>query len=136
MLKNFVFQRKNVLYVNISFIYLKRKKKLLARREQCKNQYFSKFILANTIIMFRMTHMTELTDRQAEILKYIIRYKEDHGMSPTIREIGDGTGITVKGASDHVQALIKKGYISTRDKLSRSIVVLKLPGSAAEEHRI
>jgi repressor LexA len=80
--------------------------------------------------------MTELTDRQAEILKYIIRYKEDHGMSPTIREIGDGNGITVKGASDHVQALIKKGYISTRDKLSRSIVVLKLPGSAAEEHRI
>lgn len=80
--------------------------------------------------------MTELTDRQAEILNYIIRYKEDHGMSPTIREIGDGNGITVKGASDHVQALIRKGYLSSREKLSRSIVVLKLPESPAVEYKI
>lgn len=75
--------------------------------------------------------MTELTDRQAEILKYIIRYKEDHGMSPSFREIAEGNGITVKGASDHVQALIRKGYLSSREKLSRSIVVLRLPESAA-----
>ena len=79
------------------------------------------------------TDITKLkaTDRQIEILQFIIKYKEEQGMSPTIREIGDGTGITVKGASDHVQALIRKGYLSSREKLSRSLIVLRLPENAA-----
>jgi len=75
--------------------------------------------------------MEKATDRQIEILKFIIRFKEDNGMSPTIREIGDNNGITIGAANDHVQALIRKGYLSSREKLSRSLIVLKLPERSA-----
>jgi SOS-response transcriptional repressor LexA len=71
--------------------------------------------------------MKKATDRQIVILNYIIKYKQDHGRSPSFREIADANGINGKGAFDHVEALVKKGYLETTPKISRSIVVLRLP---------
>lgn len=68
--------------------------------------------------------MRQLTDRQEEILQYIIQCRDKNGAPPTIREIGHRFCIQEKGAWDHVSALEKKGYIKRREKKSRGIIIL------------
>jgi repressor LexA len=69
--------------------------------------------------------MKELTLRQREVLRFIIGHIRNNAYPPTIREIGDHFGISVKGAYDHVDALRKKGFVRMGDKRSRTIEVLK-----------
>lgn len=65
----------------------------------------------------------ELTKRQREILDYIIECVRDHGLPPTIAEIGDEFGIaSTNGVNDHLVALEKKGYIERSSK-ARGILV-------------
>lgn len=71
--------------------------------------------------------MAELTVRQAEILKFIIDYKKREDMAPSFREIGDNFGLEVKPVNDHLQALKKKGYLTWKERISRSIKILKVP---------
>jgi len=66
----------------------------------------------------------ELTDKQQMIFAYIKEKINESGFPPTVREIGDRFGITVKGAYDHLKAIEKKGYIKTEQNKSRAIVVL------------
>jgi repressor LexA len=68
--------------------------------------------------------MKELTARQKEILSFIDLFKWDHSYSPTIREIADHFGISVKGAHDHVIALRKKGSLRQENKRSRTMEVV------------
>ncbi len=65
----------------------------------------------------------ELTEKQQMVLQYIREKIAESGFPPTIREIGDRFGITVKGAYDHIKAIEKKGYIKTFQNKSRAIVV-------------
>lgn len=54
----------------------------------------------------------ELAPRQREILEYIATVMDQRGIAPTYREIGDALGIrSTNGVSDHVKALVKKGYL-------------------------
>ncbi|MDR0908523.1 MAG: transcriptional repressor LexA [Spirochaetaceae bacterium] len=64
--------------------------------------------------------MKGLTDRQQEVLKFIIQYGREHAYPPTIRELADHFGISIKGAYDHISALVKKGQL-TRGRQSRTI---------------
>lgn len=66
----------------------------------------------------------DLTDKQQMIFEFIKATINDSGFPPTVREIGDRFGITVKGAYDHLKAIEKKGYIRTEQNKSRAIVVL------------
>ncbi|MGL4369121.1 MAG: transcriptional repressor LexA [Spirochaetota bacterium] len=66
----------------------------------------------------------ELTDRQDEIFSFIKNRIHDTGIPPTVREIGDSFGITVKGAYDHLKAIEKKGYLRCEQNKSRSIELL------------
>jgi len=66
----------------------------------------------------------DLTDKQQLIFQFIKEKIIDSGFPPTVREIGDSFGITVKGAYDHLKAIEKKGYIRTEQNKSRAIVVL------------
>jgi repressor LexA len=68
--------------------------------------------------------MKELTDRQREVLTFIIRFIDSHTYPPTIREIAEHFEISIKGAHDHVTALKKKGYVKN-DKRSRTMEVIK-----------
>lgn len=64
-----------------------------------------------------------LTDRQKEILDYIIECIRDEGRPPTVAEIGERYGIaSTNGVNDHLLALKKKGYIERSSK-ARSIRV-------------
>lgn len=68
--------------------------------------------------------MHGLTDRQNKIYEFIKNTIRDSGFPPTVREIGDQFGITVKGAYDHLKAIEKKGFIKTAQNKSRAIVVI------------
>ncbi|MBP5751486.1 MAG: repressor LexA, partial [Treponema sp.] len=69
--------------------------------------------------------MKNLTDRQREVLIFIAQFTEDNVFPPTVREIGEHFGISLRAVQDHVAALQKKGYLSQSQKRSRSIRVLK-----------
>lgn len=56
--------------------------------------------------------MEDLAPRQREILEYIAAIVDQKGVAPTYREIGDALNIkSTNGVSDHVKALIRKGYL-------------------------
>ena len=68
----------------------------------------------------------ELTDRQKEILNYILRTSEERGFPPTIREIGEEMEIrSTNGVNDHLKALERKGFLTRGEQTSRSLVPTK-----------
>lgn len=74
--------------------------------------------------------MEDLAPRQREILEYIAASVDQKGIAPTYREIGDALGIrSTNGVSDHVKALIRKGYL-TRSAASGSARSLRLSAMA------
>jgi repressor LexA len=67
--------------------------------------------------------MDELTDRQREILSFIVKETESRGFPPTIREIGQHMDIrSTNGVNDHLKALERKGYLTRGEQQSRSLV--------------
>ena len=70
--------------------------------------------------------MEELTDRQKQILHFIVRESESKGFPPTIREIGEQMEIrSTNGVNDHLKALERKGYLTRGEQQSRSLVPTK-----------
>ena len=66
-----------------------------------------------------------LTQRQKEILEFIISHIEQYGYPPSIPEIQEKFSFKSPNAvSDHLEALEKKGYIARRPHKSRGIEVL------------
>lgn len=67
-----------------------------------------------------------MTKRQHEILLTINDYIQSEGMSPTVREICDMTGLkstsTVHG---YIKRLEKQGYIKIKQGSARSIRIVK-----------
>lgn len=68
--------------------------------------------------------MKNLTDRQREVLDFIAQFTDENVYPPTVREIGEHFGISLRAVQDHIAALQKKGYLSLCQKRSRSIRVL------------
>ncbi len=68
----------------------------------------------------------ELTGRQKEILEFIYTHIREEGYPPTVREIGEKFSLTSTGSvRDHLNALIRKGYIEKTPALSRGIRLAK-----------
>jgi repressor LexA len=64
-----------------------------------------------------------LSERQRQILDFIGRYAEHHGVSPSFREIGDAVGLkAISAVSYQVEQLQAKGFLSRRDRMPRTIV--------------
>jgi repressor LexA len=56
--------------------------------------------------------MQDLPPRQRELLDFVAAFSDQHGIPPSLREIGDALGIrSTNGVSDQVKALVKKGYL-------------------------
>jgi repressor LexA len=66
-----------------------------------------------------------LTKRQQEILEFIETYVEEHGVPPSVREVGGRFQIYPRAAHDHLRALERKGFIQRTPLKSRSIQVTK-----------
>ena len=61
--------------------------------------------------MPRKSTSSTLTPRQMEILRLIHHYRQRHGYSPTMQEIGDQLGLTKVTVFEHVGALERKGLV-------------------------
>ena len=68
--------------------------------------------------------MKGITDRQKEVLTYISNYTEENSYPPTVRDISEHFGISLRAVQDHILALQKKGFLSQSQKKARSIRVL------------
>ncbi|MCO4743521.1 MAG: transcriptional repressor LexA [Proteobacteria bacterium] len=56
--------------------------------------------------------MEDLSPRQTDILEFILGAIDQSGVAPSYREIGAALGIgSTNGVSDHIKALIRKGYL-------------------------
>ena len=68
--------------------------------------------------------MTSLTKRQRQILDFVERNQQSHGMAPSLREIAAHFGFrSMSSAMDHVRALRKKGVLA-EDRRARSLRVI------------
>lgn len=70
--------------------------------------------------------MERLTQREYEVYTYIIKYREEQGFSPSLRDICKGCYLaSTNSASYYIDQLVKKGMISYVPKVSRSIIIVK-----------
>ena len=69
----------------------------------------------------------ELTKRQKAVLDFIIDYIQENQRPPTVREIAEEFGFTVKGAYDYLRVLERKGWIEREGNRSRAIRILEYP---------
>ncbi len=68
--------------------------------------------------------MKPYTPRQKAILGFIARYQRDHGVSPTLEEIGHEFGVHRVTIFQHVNALERRGALRRSAQLARSIEIL------------
>lgn len=68
--------------------------------------------------------MAELTQRQREVLEFVIDRQQRFGAIPTVREIADHFGFSSpNAAAQHLRLIEKKGYIRLLKGRARGIVV-------------
>lgn len=82
-----------------------------------------------------MSRLRHLTEKQYQVLEYILKYMTLHETAPLIREIQEGCRITTyKSAIDRLNALERKGFIKRMLNKHRGIHVLKqVPQATSEE---
>src|SRR5436190_19213389 len=64
------------------------------------------------------------TPKQRAILQFIADYRRDHGVSPTLEEIGGEFGVHRVTIFQHVNALEQRGAIRRTAQLARSIEII------------
>jgi len=79
--------------------------------------------------------MNALTERQAEVLRYIIAYQALNGYAPTLENITQTFNWGSRNAAaHHLKAIAKKGYLSLKPGAARTIRVLRrVDGSSLAE---
>ena len=70
-----------------------------------------------------MPRTKDLTPRQRETLEWITQFIGEHGMPPTVREIGTAFGIKSSSTFDRLKALERKGYLRRGALGARSLIV-------------
>lgn len=67
-----------------------------------------------------------ITEREKDLLNYVIRFKEVNGYSPTIREIAKGINTnSLNHVKDMMYDLQDKGYLTFKPNSPRTIRILK-----------
>lgn len=67
------------------------------------------------------------TKKQRELLDFIAAFIQEHGYSPSYREIMNGLQYTsVATVALHVNNLIRRGHLIKRDRSARSLEVVKV----------
>jgi repressor LexA len=66
-----------------------------------------------------------VNDKARAIFDFLVRYSQEHGSSPTIREIGEEFGIRSTNGVRHYLAILEKaGYIARHSNKARMIQIL------------
>lgn len=63
----------------------------------------------------------KLTEKQLECLKFVFEFYSKHLHYPSRREIAEAMHVSAPGANQHIEALIKKGYLLRVAGESRNI---------------
>ena len=63
--------------------------------------------------------MKQITQVQKNVLNYIADFIDENAYPPTVREVSDHFGKSIRAVQDNLVALQKKGYISLVQKKSR-----------------
>lgn len=72
------------------------------------------------------------TKKQRELLQFIEQFIQEHGYSPSYREIMNGCSYTsVATVAAHVNNLIARGHLKKRDNSARSLEVVEANGIAS-----
>jgi len=67
-----------------------------------------------------------LNDKARAIYDYLVRYAEERGFPPTIREVGEEFGInSTNGVRHHLTQLERAGYIRRDKRISRGLELLQ-----------
>ena len=78
----------------------------------------------------------DLTDRQREILEFIVAEQHQRGYPPSVREIGEAVGLTSPSTvHTHLATLQKRGFIKRDPTKPRAIEVTYDPNSGASMER-
>lgn len=72
-----------------------------------------------------MTLTLKLTERQQEVLDFIVAFKQHNGFCPSVQEIGQALFIGKSTAHRYLVTLQEKGYIQMTHKKIRAIRVIK-----------
>ena len=67
--------------------------------------------------------MLQYTDRDKELFEYLKCYQEEHGYSPTVREIGAALYMSSTTAYRRLYKLVNLGLISMTPRQPRTIVL-------------
>ena len=65
--------------------------------------------------------MIKLTARQKQAFEFIKSYIKANKFSPSVMDVANDLGVTNNAASDHINALVKKGAVSRTNGKARSI---------------
>ncbi len=65
--------------------------------------------------------MTDLTEKQKNVLQFITKFHADNAMMPTVREIAKNFKLSIGSVQQHLKALQSKGFLVKRGSLSRGI---------------
>lgn len=77
-----------------------------------------------------------LSPAQARVYECIVGHFERTGLMPTITEIGRHCGFTSKnGAHEHLEGLVRKGWIERDPGVTRGIRLLQEPAALDAEER-
>lgn len=67
--------------------------------------------------------MKQITERDKELLRFVQTFIDEHGYSPSLREIGNGCFMSKPTAYRHIMRLVELGYMQVTPKCARSYVV-------------
>jgi repressor LexA len=78
-----------------------------------------------------MKEFNKLSERQRNMLRYIEKYVAEHGFPPTIRQIGEATGINSTSVVNYnLNKLVQAEYLTRSSHVSRGLrLKAPLPGS-------
>lgn len=75
--------------------------------------------------------MTELTEQQERVLRFIAKHISEEGAPPTFRGIAKHFGFaSTRAAQDHVAALVRKGYLEHRPGEARGLRLANAPNAS------
>lgn len=95
------------------------------------------FGLAIWVLVMPNKEFQNLSERQRNILHFMAKYIDQYGFPPTIREIGEATGINSTSVVNYnLNKLVNAGYLQRSDRVSRGLrVVASFPGSERKKIR-
>lgn len=70
--------------------------------------------------------MIDLSPRQRQTLEWVREFIQDHGMPPTVREIGAAFGTKSSTVHQQLKAIQRKGYLARRDRSARSLILQRM----------